>query len=68
MKITLLGTGTSSGVPVLGCNCEVCRSMDPRDHRLRCAALLETTTTRILIDCGPDKQIPAKIYYLTFLQ
>lgn len=54
MKITLLGTGTSSGVPVLGCDCEVCRSMDPHDHRLRCAALVETASTRILIDCGPD--------------
>lgn len=54
MKITLLGTGTSSGVPVLGCNCEVCRSKDPRDHRWRCAALVETETTRVLIDAGPD--------------
>ena len=50
MKVTLLGTGTSSGVPVLGCNCEVCRSKDPRDNRLRCAALIETENTRILID------------------
>ncbi|MDD5862997.1 MAG: MBL fold metallo-hydrolase [Prevotella sp.] len=54
MKVTLLGTGTSSGVPVLGCNCEVCQSKDPRDHRLRCAALVETATTRLLIDAGPD--------------
>lgn len=54
MKVTLLGTGTSSGVPVLGCNCEVCRSKDPRDNRLRCAALIETENTRILIDAGPD--------------
>lgn len=54
MKITLLGTGTSSGVPVLGCNCEVCRSHDPKDNRLRCAALVETESTRLLIDAGPD--------------
>ena len=54
MKVTLLGTGTSSGVPVLGCNCEVCRSKDSRDNRLRCAALIETENTRILIDAGPD--------------
>ena len=54
MKITLLGTGTSSGVPVLGCDCEVCRSKDPRDNRLRCAAMIETERTRILIDAGPD--------------
>ena len=49
LKITLLGTGTSSGVPVLGCDCEVCRSKDPRDNRLRCAAMIETERTRILI-------------------
>lgn len=54
LKITLLGTGTSSGVPVLGCSCEVCRSKDPHDNRLRCAAMVETKNTRILIDAGPD--------------
>ena len=54
MKITLLGTGTSSGVPVLGCNCEVCRSTDPKDNRFRSAAMVETESTRILIDAGPD--------------
>lgn len=53
-RLTFLGTGTSSGVPVIGCNCEVCRSTDPRDNRLRTSALLETESTRILIDCGPD--------------
>lgn len=54
MKFTFLGTGTSGGVPSLGCSCKVCRSTDPHDKRLRSAALLETDTTRILIDCGPD--------------
>lgn len=54
LRITLLGTGTSGGVPSLGCHCEVCRSKDPRDHRMRCAALVETDDTRLLIDCGPD--------------
>lgn len=54
MKFTFLGTGTSAGVPVLGCQCEVCRSTDPRDFRYRSAGLLETETTRILIDSGPD--------------
>ena len=54
MKLTLLGTGTSGGVPSIGCNCPVCRSTDPHDKRLRTSALLETDTTRILIDCGPD--------------
>lgn len=52
--LTFLGTGTSQGVPLIGCDCEVCKSADPRDNRLRTSALLETESTRILIDCGPD--------------
>jgi phosphoribosyl 1,2-cyclic phosphate phosphodiesterase len=54
MKVTFLGTGTSCGVPVIGCNCEVCRSTDPHDHRSRCSILVETEQTRILVDIGPD--------------
>ena len=55
MKLTFLGTGTSTGVPQIGCDCEVCRSEDPRDKRLRTAALIETDGgERLLIDCGPD--------------
>ena len=54
MKLTFLGTGTSCGVPTIGCQCEVCQSTDPHDKRLRCSALLETERTRLLIDCGPD--------------
>ena len=54
MRLTFLGTGTSTGVPVIGCDCEVCRSRDAHDHRFRTAAMIETETTRILIDCGPD--------------
>ncbi len=54
MKVTFLGTGTSCGVPTIGCGCEVCTSSDPKDKRLRASALLETESTRILIDCGPD--------------
>lgn len=54
MKFRFLGTGTSSGVPVLGCQCRVCKSKDPRDRRYRTAGLLETGKGRILIDCGPD--------------
>lgn len=52
--LTFLGTGTSNGVPIIGCNCEVCTSPDPHDKRLRTSALIETEKTRILIDCGPD--------------
>ncbi|MGN0070105.1 MAG: MBL fold metallo-hydrolase [Prevotella sp.] len=54
MKVTLLGTGTSGGVPSLGCHCEVCTSKDPHDRRLRCVAMVETAATKVLIDCGPD--------------
>ena len=54
MKITLLGTGTSTGVPQIGCNCEVCTSVDPHDKRLRCSAMVDVDGLRILIDCGPD--------------
>ena len=54
MQLTFLGTGTSGGVPSIGCNCEVCCSTDPRDKRLRTSAMLETDTTRVLLDCGPD--------------
>ena len=53
-KITFLGTGTSQGIPMIGCNCKVCKSADPRDNRLRTSALVEHNGLRILIDCGPD--------------
>ncbi|HMN39946.1 MAG TPA: MBL fold metallo-hydrolase [Phycisphaerales bacterium] len=59
MRFTFLGTGTSSGVPVVGCGCAVCTSADPRDNRLRTAAVLEFADRQgqdrtILLDCGPD--------------
>lgn len=54
MKITLLGTGTSQGVPVIACNCEVCVSSNPRDKRLRCSVLVEANGKVIVIDSGPD--------------
>jgi len=54
MKITLLGTGTSQGVPVIGCHCDVCNSSDPRDTRLRTSAFVEIDGVRLLIDAGPD--------------
>lgn len=54
MKITLLGTGTSQGVPVIGCKCEVCQSTDVKDVRLRTSALITIDNKNILIDVGPD--------------
>ena len=50
----LLGTGTSVGVPAIGCDCAVCRSNDPRDRRLRCAAILGLPQGNLLIDTPPD--------------
>ena len=55
MKLTFLGTGTSTGVPQLRCNCPTCVSEDPRDKRLRASVMIETDNgRRLLIDCGPD--------------
>ncbi len=54
MTITLLGTGTSTGVPMIGCPCEVCHSRDPRDKRLRVSVLIEHGSDNILIDTSAD--------------
>jgi phosphoribosyl 1,2-cyclic phosphate phosphodiesterase len=54
MKVTFLGTGTSQGVPVIACNCEVCLSADKRDNRLRTSILIETADKTIVVDSGPD--------------
>ncbi len=58
MQLTFLGTGTSFGVPQLGCDCEVCRSPDPKDKRTRVGAVVETDGgTRILIDTPPELRL-----------
>lgn len=55
MKLTFLGTGTSTGVPQIGCHCDTCTSTDARDRRLRTSAIVTTDSgANILIDCGPD--------------
>lgn len=54
VKITFLGTGTSQGVPIIACDCEVCTSADKRDKRLRSSILVESETTCFVIDSGPD--------------
>lgn len=54
MKITFLGTGTSQGVPLIACTCEVCTSEDPRDKRLRTSILVECEGISIVVDTGPD--------------
>jgi len=54
LKIRLLGTGTSQGVPILGCDCKVCLSSDSNDKRLRTSALVSENNHHLVIDCGPD--------------
>ncbi len=54
MKVTFLGTGTSQGIPVIGCKCEVCQSSDSRDKRLRTSVMIEAKDKIIVIDSGPD--------------
>jgi phosphoribosyl 1,2-cyclic phosphate phosphodiesterase len=54
LNINFLGTGTSSGVPMIGCHCEVCISQDPKDNRLRSSILVSSETTRFVIDTTPD--------------
>ncbi|MDR3653525.1 MAG: MBL fold metallo-hydrolase [Paludibacter sp.] len=54
MNILFLGTGTSTGVPQIGCRCKTCTSIDSKDKRLRASVLIAKGETQILIDCGPD--------------
>lgn len=54
MRVRFLGTGTSTGVPEIGCQCDICKSTDKRDQRLRASVIVYTQGKAILIDCGPD--------------
>lgn len=54
LKITFLGTGTSTGVPMIACTCQVCTSTDPNDKRLRSSILIQSNTTTIVVDATPD--------------
>ena len=54
LDFTILGSGTSTGVPLIGCNCAVCSSNDPLDKRLRTSLKIETATTSVVIDTTPD--------------
>ena len=54
IKVMFLGTGTSQGVPVIACNCEVCSSKDMFDNRLRSSVLVKSKKTSVVIDTGPD--------------
>ena len=59
MQVTFLGTGTSHGVPMIGCECAVCRSTDARDARLRPSIVVRTPSTTVLVDAGPDLRTQA---------
>ena len=68
MKLLFLGTGTSTGIPQIGCQCKVCTSTNPKNNRLRASVLVTEGDTRILIDCVPDLRqqlIKFKIYNLS---
>ena len=66
MEVTFLGTGTSHGVPMIGCGCETCTSDDPRDRRMRPSILVETDDgAAILVDAGPDLRAQALAYRVT---
>lgn len=68
MNVTLLGTGTSTGVPMIACGCAVCRSTDPRDKRLRVSALLQTGKDNILIDTSADFRQQMLTHKVTHLE
>lgn len=59
LNITILGSGTSTGIPVIGCDCPVCRSTDPRNQRTRCSVLLSFADHNVLIDTSTDLRIQA---------
>ena len=67
LTITFLGTGTSSGVPMIACPCEVCHSTNPKDKRLRCSILVQSANTSLVVDTGPDfryQMLRAKVTHL----
>lgn len=59
MRLTFLGTGTSHGVPMIGCQCDVCTSPDPKNHRLRTCLLIQHDGTTVVIDTGPEFRLQA---------
>ncbi|MGL4388889.1 MAG: MBL fold metallo-hydrolase [Brevinema sp.] len=67
MQLTFLGTGTSSGIPVIGCTCKVCLSSNPKNKRKRTAALISVGTKNILIDAGPDIRQQLLEHHISFI-
>ncbi|HUX52460.1 MAG TPA: MBL fold metallo-hydrolase [Spirochaetia bacterium] len=67
MRVTFLGTGTSNGVPVVGCSCRVCRSENPHNHRMRSSILIESGGTTIVVDTTPEFRLQALRAQITHL-
>lgn len=67
LKITVLGCGPSGGVPMIGCHCDVCLSDNPKNKRLRASILVESATTRILVDFGPDIRQQALRHHIDYI-
>ena len=65
MHVLFLGTGTSTGIPVIGCDCPVCKSANPRNRRLRASVVVSSQNTTILVDSGPDLHEQALRHHLT---
>lgn len=65
LNVLFLGSGTSTGVPVIGCDCEVCRSENPRNKRWRSSVLVQSATTSLLVDSCPDLRAQALRYHIT---
>lgn len=57
LELLFLGTGTSAGIPMIGCHCEVCTSADPRDHRMRASVVISQGSTRVLVDTTPELRL-----------
>ncbi|HPC26869.1 MAG TPA: MBL fold metallo-hydrolase, partial [Paludibacteraceae bacterium] len=67
MKLLFLGTGTSTGIPQIGCQCKTCQSTDRKDKRLRASLLVNVQKTNILIDAGPDLREQLLTYQISKL-
>ena len=65
VELLFLGTGTSAGIPMIGCKCEVCTSADPRDRRTRASVVMSYGSTRVLVDTTPDLRSQALAWQLT---
>lgn len=65
MKVTILGCGASSGIPIIGCRCAVCQSPNPKNKRLRASILIEQGNTRLLVDMSPDLRHQALMHQIT---